>query len=150
MKKLVIISIMLVMGLVQIVFADDLLKMSEVNWKMFGNNLENAFVIGNEGVQLSAMQNIIKYGDYLDVSDAAIPLVRIYRNHKNERVRQMAVVALHKVKNKWALYFLKRNLKFEDNPTIRRQIADYIRKNQQDTLTTNESKVSNLIAGFEK
>ena len=144
------ISLVLVIGLFQFAVADDERSLETVDWETFSDNLVNAFQVGNEGVKLAAMQNIITYSDYLDVRDAAFDLVRIYRHHKDQRVRQMAVVALHKINNNWAMHFLERSLKFEKNPTIAHQIACCVLKKKNMELTDAENSVATLIADLER
>jgi hypothetical protein len=38
--------------------------------------------------------------------------VHIYRTHKDERVKQLALATLHKMESKWAMGFLRMDLKF--------------------------------------
>jgi hypothetical protein len=134
------------LGLFQLTFADDERPLDTVDWETFSENLVNAFVVGNDGVKVSAMQNIITYSNYLDVQDAAFDVVRIYRNHPNQKVRQMAAVTITKLNNKWAEYFLKSNTKFEDNPMIKRQILNYFKQTQRQALNSAESDVAGLIS----
>jgi len=97
--------------------ADDAAK-----WKAFSKNLVKAIASENEGLQRSAMRLIIAHADYVDVNQAIFDLVRMYRYHKNEKVRQLAAVTIQKLQHKWANGFLVRNLKFEDNENIKNQI----------------------------
>jgi hypothetical protein len=90
------------------------------DWQRFSVNLVNAFKIPNDGLHQSAMGMIIRYADKLDVDDAVFDIVRIFRSHKDSRVRQLALVTLHKMQNEWAMDFLKRHQKYEKNETIRK------------------------------
>jgi hypothetical protein len=92
-----------------------------VNWNAFGKNLVKAIQSDNEGLQRSAMCMIIRYADYLSVKDARFDIVRIFRSHKNPKVRQLAMVTLYHMKDDWAMYFLKRNIKFEKDECILKQ-----------------------------
>ena len=65
------------------------------------------------------MQLVITYADKLDVSDAALDLVRLYRTHKDERVRQMALVTIHTINNDWAAGIVKRDYAFEKSNKIK-------------------------------
>ncbi|GAB4376926.1 MAG: hypothetical protein Kow0042_23830 [Calditrichia bacterium] len=150
MKKFTVVFVIILLGVFQFVFAEDERALDTVDWEAFSQNLVNAFVVRNDGVKIGAMKNIITYSDYLDVRDAAFDVVRIYRYHSDQRVRQMAAVAITKMHNKWAMYFLKRNAKFEDNPVIKRQILDYIQRDKQQALTEKESEVTRLIAEIER
>jgi hypothetical protein len=90
----------------------------KTNWEAFGENLVKAVATPNEGLQLSAMGMIIRHSDSLDVKDAVFDLVRIFRSHKDTRVRRLAMVTLSKIKVEWTMYFLKRNRQFEKDKTI--------------------------------
>ena len=103
-------------------FSGEQAEADQVNWNAFSKNLVKAIASENEGLQRSAMRMIIHHADKVNVDQAVFDLVRIYRSNKNEKVRQLAVVALHKIQNKWAMDFLKRDLKFEDSPVLQKQI----------------------------
>jgi len=90
------------------------------NWEQFSVNLVNAFKIPNEGLHKSAMCMIIRYADNLQVDDAVFDVVKIFRSNKDVKVRQLALVTLHKMQNAWAMDFLRRHHKFEDDATIRK------------------------------
>lgn len=104
----------------------------EDKWEAFSKNLIKAVESTNEGLQISAMRMIILYNDNLDVKDAAFDLVRIFRNHPDQRVRRLAMVTLYYIQNDWAMYFLKRNRQFEKDKAILRQscciVNEYYRK----------------------
>jgi len=127
MKKFLIVSIVILLGIFQLALAEDERSLDNVDWEAFSKNLVNAFVVGNDGVKVGAMKNIITYGDYLNVENAAFDVVKIYRSHPNQRIRQMAAITITKMNNKWAMYFLKRNGKFENNLLIKGQILDYFK-----------------------
>jgi hypothetical protein len=91
-------------------------------WKAFSKNLVKAITSENEGLQRSAMRLIITHAENVDVNQAIFDLVHIYRYHKNEKVRQLAVVTIQRLQHNWANGFLVRNLKFEDNENIKNQI----------------------------
>ncbi len=66
---------------------------------------------------------IIFYGDNLTISRSGIQdAVRIYRDHPDDRLRRMAVVALGKIQDPWGLDFLKRSARFEKTPGVRHTI----------------------------
>jgi len=100
-------------------------RIERTDWKAFGENLINAVASENQGLKVSAMQHMITYHQYLDVKDATFDLLRIYRLHPEQRMRQLAAVTLEYVGNSWGKDFLKRNIKFEKNEVIMRQILDY-------------------------
>ena len=96
----------------------------EVDWDSFSKNLCANLASDNHGVKQSAMQLIIKYADKLTINDDAIfNLVRVYRWEKDVKYRQMALVTLYSTKDKWVMDFLKRSLRFEDNPVLKHTIA---------------------------
>jgi hypothetical protein len=90
------------------------------DWEQFSVNLVNAFKIPNEGLHKSAMCMIIRYADKLQVDDAVFDVVRIFRSNKDPKVRQLALVTLHKMQNAWAMDFLRRHYRFEQDETIRK------------------------------
>ena len=146
MKYFMVLAVLLSLFISQVAFAGDNSRLDKVNWEAFSANLVKGLAMDNDGVKQAAMQHIITYGDRLDVNEAVFDIVRIYRFHKNERFRQMAVVALSKINSDYAAYFLKRSLKFEKNLTIYRQILDYVYRYQQQQLTRQDSRVDMLIA----
>jgi hypothetical protein len=68
------------------------------------------------------MQLVIKYADRVDVHRARFDVMRLYRDHDDDRVRRMAVVTLGAMKNNWALGFLARSVAFEKDPAVRHTI----------------------------
>jgi hypothetical protein len=150
MKYLTVLAVLLSLFLSQVAFAGDNSRLDKVNWEAFSANLVEGLTMNNDGVRQAALQHIITYEKRLDVNDAVFDIVRIYRFHKNERFRQLAVVALTKVENDYAAYYLKRSLKFEKNPTIHRQILDYVYRYQQEQLACQDSRVDMLIAAMLK
>ncbi len=92
-------------------------------WDTFSDNLEQALACGHEGVQQGALRMIIFYGDNLAISRTGVHnAVRIYRDHKDDRLRRMAVVALGKIQDSWGLDMLKRSARFEKSPSVRQTI----------------------------
>jgi hypothetical protein len=94
----------------------------DIDWNRFSQSLVKAFKSGNEGLKQSAMQRIIQYSDQLSVQKAAFQLYNIYRWHKNTQVRQLALVALYKSNNEWAMNQLVKAIKIEKSPVLRRQM----------------------------
>lgn len=93
----------------------------ENKWDAFSKNLVRAVQSSNEGLQISAMRMIIRYSNNLNVKDAVFDLVRIFRNHSDQRVRRLAMVTLYQIQDDWAMYFLRRNRQFEKDESILRQ-----------------------------
>ena len=95
---------------------------AETDWNAFSKNLVKSLKSENEGIRLSAMQQVITYADKVNVDDAVFDIVKVYRSHEDVKVRQLALTALHKTNNAWAMDFLKRNLEFEKSPVLKTQI----------------------------
>lgn len=115
---------------------------NDTNWKSFSKNIVIALQSENPGLQQSAMQMVIKYGDRLNVKDAVFDVMRVFRNHPNTRVRRLALITLTKMNSNWANYFLTRQIRFEKVASIKRQlISHYLSKNR---------KTKSIAAGYEK
>lgn len=98
-------------------------KLSTAQWHIYGDRLADALASGHEGLCEGALRMTILYGDYLGLQRPAVfNVVRIYRNHKDDRLRRMAVVALGKIQDAWAMDFLKRSVRFEQSPSVRQTI----------------------------
>ena len=89
------------------------------NWTQFSHALTEAIHYPNAGVQMGAIQQIARYGDQLELSDETIfEIVRIYRSSNDENVRILALMALGKTNDVWAMDFLKRSARFEDSARV--------------------------------
>lgn len=97
-------------------------NVKSVKWDLFSKNLVLALKSDNDGLKRSAMMRIIEYADSLKVDEAVFDVMRIYRHHKDEKCRQLALVTLHKMQNRWAINALKLHVKFEKSPQLRNQI----------------------------
>ncbi len=95
----------------------------EVNWKLVSKNLVRSLASENDGLRQSAMDFFIKHADKLDINDAVYNVMHVYRNHKDERVKKLALVTLYKIQNKWAMEFLKVDLRFQDSEELKRMVA---------------------------
>ena len=92
------------------------------NWNAFSKNLVVALKTDNLGLQISAMQHIIHWADHLKVGEAAPVLIRLYRNHENVRVRQIALVTINAINNDWAKGIVKRDIAFEESARIKKMM----------------------------
>lgn len=90
-----------------------------INSTTFSKNILTALDSENDGLKISAMQQVLKYKDLIDINKSAVALMRIYRSSKYEKVRKLALVAIHSIQNDWALGILKRDLYFEKSPAIK-------------------------------
>ncbi len=105
-------------------------------WKTFSTNLIHALRMDNDGVRMAAMQYIIRYNDKLDVSVAAVDVARIYRNHDDDNVRRMAVVALSQMNSSWALGYLRLSAHYEKSETVRHTIQAVVAQHEAATGPT--------------
>ena len=73
----------------------------------------------NTGIKYSAMHNLIKYNEYLNISNrtSAIYVMREFMTNDSEPYRRLALIALYNMNNDWAMDSLKRQYKFEENPS---------------------------------
>jgi hypothetical protein len=99
-----------------------------VNWTLFNLNLVKAIQSNHPGLQQSAMKHIIHYSDSLNAEDAIYPVGQIFRFHKDPQMRRLAMIALSKINNDNALDILCNYSKFEENPSIKRQCCQIIKK----------------------
>jgi hypothetical protein len=102
----------------------------KVNWETFGKNLVSALQAPNTGLQVSAMQEVIKHAENVNVDKAGLDLIKLYRRHKDENVRQMALVTINSVNNEWAMEIVKRDFEFEKSKNIKRMMAAIIKEGQ--------------------
>lgn len=98
-------------------------------WTVFSSNLVDALTSDHDGLQEAAMRMVIQYGDQVKVNDAVFDVMSIYRNHKDENMRRMAVVALGEMNSKWAISFLKRAESFEKSPVLKKTIHAVVAAN---------------------
>ena len=103
----------------------------------FSANILSALQAENVGLQVSAMQKVVKYKDLVDINKSALALVRVYRNSNDEKMRKLALVTIHSIQNDWALGVLKRDLEFEKSPTIKNLMIAVL-KNDMDIFRESE------------
>jgi hypothetical protein len=102
----------------------------EVNWQQVSKNLVRSLASDNEGLRQSAMAFFVEHADKLDIHEAVYDVMRIYRNHPDLRVRKLALVTLYKMQNKWALEFLKVDLRFQDQQELKNMVAAIVQEYQ--------------------
>jgi len=96
---------------------------TEFDWNKFSDNLVKSLKSDNEGVRLSAMQLIIRYGDKVDVTDARYEVMDIFMKHENQKVRQLALATLYTINNGLDMGLLERQLAFEEDEVIKKHLA---------------------------
>jgi len=91
---------------------------------VLSQTLSDALESSHYGFQTSALRLMIEYGRQVEFSHrTVIEVVRLYRDHSDDRVRRMAVVALGVVGDEWGLDFLKRSLPYETVAPVRHTVA---------------------------
>ena len=116
-----LLGLMLAAFLTQSAFAED-----NVNWKVFSKNLVKGLQSENTGIQMSSMQLVIEHGDKVDVKDALLEIWHIFRTHNNPKVRQLALTTLTKMKSNLAMEYVKRQVEFENDPAVKKQIQHIV------------------------
>jgi HEAT repeat protein len=110
---------------------DPIAEWSAEQWASYSRNIVAALASRNRGLEESALRTIIRYGEQLDVEAALADMVRIYRNHPEENMRRMAVVAMGKTGSPLAVDYLQRLVRFEYSPAVRHTmqavIAEHVR-----------------------
>lgn len=99
-----------------------------VDWNAVSKNLVRSLTTGNEGLRQSAMDFYIQHADKLDINDAVYEVMHVYRNSKNDREQKLALVTLYKMQNKWAMEFLKVDLRFQDSAELKRMVAAIVQE----------------------
>ncbi len=104
-------------------------SLTKAEWSDYSERLKGALMNEQTGLQQSALQNIIRYGSYFDNDkETVFEIVSIYRNHEDDQMRRMAVVALGELEDAWAMNFLKRAVRFETSPEVA-HTTKYVLKN---------------------
>jgi hypothetical protein len=97
-------------------------EMSVEQWDSFSHSLVDGIASDNEGIRTSAMRLSVQYAGRVDVTDALIDVMSIYRNHADDNVRRMAVVTLGSMNSSLAKGYLELSQQFEKSPTVKRTI----------------------------
>ena len=105
----------------------------DVDWDLISENLVNGIESDNPGVQQASMRLVIQHADKLDMDNAIMEMMAIYRFSDDRKMRQLALVTLHKIGSEYAMDFAKRNMEFESDEKILKlsqaAICDCIRNN---------------------
>ena len=101
-------------------------KMSTEQWDAFGQSIGEALASEHDGLQIGAMRLAIQYADYIDLNGSVIELMRIYRNHSDDQVRRLAVVAMGSLNSKMVISYLRLHEPYEQSPKVRRTIRAVI------------------------
>ncbi len=94
-----------------------------VNWKKYSSSIVDGIRSENRGVRDASIRMAIQYSEKLDVSDATIDLMRIYRNSDSAQLRRLAAVALASIDSELAHGYLSLSKAYEVNDGVRKTIA---------------------------
>ena len=119
---------------------------TEADWQAFSENLVVGLASDNDGLRASALQMIIRYGDRLDVGEAAFDVARIYRDHKNEGMRHLAAVSCVHLKSAWAVSYLRMSEPFEKSERVQHTIRALLAEVDARKGTVEAGKLQ-MIAG---
>jgi hypothetical protein len=97
-------------------------EMSVVDWAAYSSRLVDGLRSSNDGIMQSALRLSIQYAGFVDVSPALLEVMKVYREHDDERVRHLAVVALASTGSRMALGYLQLSKDFESSAAIKRTI----------------------------
>ncbi|MCB0718228.1 MAG: hypothetical protein KDD65_07265 [Bacteroidetes bacterium] len=93
-----------------------------VNWKQYSNALVDGIKSDNLGVRDAAMRLAIQYAGKVDISQASVDLMRIYRDADSDQVRRMAAVTLASIDSDFADGYLRLSAEFERNPAVKQTL----------------------------
>ena len=124
MKKMIVLLSILLLAVFTLPVQAEALQQKTVDWDAFNKNLAVALNHSNLGVRTSAYSLISQYASYPGFHverESVYDICREFRNTKNdESVRLMAMVALYKTGDAWAMDFLKRHSTHEKDARIKR------------------------------
>ncbi len=102
-----------------LLFVSDAATLTAEQWTEYSEVLGGALDSEVEGLRYAALRLAIQYSDDLTLDRSAIhDMAAMYRNHRNDNVRRMAVVALASTDDSWAIDYLKRSVAFEKTPKV--------------------------------
>ncbi len=81
--------------------------LTPAQWRSFEENIAAGIRSDNAGVQLAALGQITKFGEFMDFArDDVITVVRLYRDAGVFRNRQLAITAIGSMNDRWGIEFL--------------------------------------------
>ena len=113
--------------LVILVFSNGFAGKEKVDISKLNDGLVMAIKSDHQGLQVSAMMLIIEHPDEIEIDRLANDIYNFYSSNENDKFRQLALVALHKMNNKRLLKNLYFDLEKESNPIIRHQITTILK-----------------------
>ena len=101
-------------------------------WIDFSNSIHDAILTGNTGEKHAALRHIVRYGQYLDFDgDVVFEVMRMYRDGTKLGPRQLAVVALGNMNNRWAIEFLDLSSQYEQSEELLATINSVVAKHRK-------------------
>jgi len=96
---------------------------SHLIWNGNSDQLLKLLLSENEKDNVVALQIILTHIENIDTKSFSYYLYDLFRNHKNDKIRKMALVTLHKTKHYFAMQKLAKDYYIEKNPEIKKLIA---------------------------
>ena len=116
----------------------------KTDWDTFGKNLSNALSSDNEGIKRSALQQIIRFHDQVDIRDATLDILHIYRSHSDLQTRRLALTALSKANSNLALGYLKLAVEYEKSPVLKKQIMFILKDAENAQKSEHKEPVASM------
>jgi hypothetical protein len=114
----------------------------QVDWQAFSENLAVAVCSDNPGLRNSALCMVVQYAENLKIERGTIfDIVRIFRGDDDVNVRLLAMVALYKSGDSWAMDYLKRHSAFETNPRIQKLCCCAVKRYYAKIDSVREAKI---------
>lgn len=98
----------------------------KIDWQAFSTNLIEAIKSSNDGLKMSAMQQVIRSSDSLDVALGRYVVMDVFMNNKDQKVRQLALATLIKIDNPMDIGLLELHYKWEKNEKIQEMIKNML------------------------
>jgi hypothetical protein len=103
---------------------DEAALLTPTEWIAYSERISDALASGQDGLREAALRMTVLYADRLSLDHGdTIEMIRLFRDHGNDRMRRLAVVALHAADDHWGIEMLARSYRFEDCPQVRYQIG---------------------------
>jgi len=97
------------------------------NWNQLNKKLVTELKSDDTATKISAMSKIIHYGNNVDVGEAKYEILHTFLTDQNQANRQIALIALYKIGTSLDLDIIENQLRYEQNPTIRKRIVAILR-----------------------
>jgi hypothetical protein len=117
---------------------------NKTDWDTFGKNLTKALTSDNEGIKRSALQQMIRFHDQVDIKDATISILHIYRSHSDLQTRRLALTALSKLNSSLALGYLKLAVEYEKSPVLKKQIMFILKDAENAQKSEHKETVASM------